>query len=137
MFKSLITGFTAAVFLVGCATSIPRGEATRSGIDAALTEASLPPVTPAEVQAALLPEVGVELPDPAASEERFDVNTDSTPARAFFMALVKGTHYNMVVHPKVGGKISLAMIVRTCFLSGGPALFSGTKEGGPARYALN
>ncbi len=110
MFKKLITGFTAAAFLAGCATTpTPRGEATRSGIEAALNEASLPPAAPAEVEAALLPEVGVDLPDPSAGDERFDVNTDSTPARAFFMALVKDTPYNMVVHPKVTGRITLAM----------------------------
>ncbi len=109
MFKKLITGFTAAAFLLGCATPLPRGEATRSSIEAALDEAALPPVTPAEVEAALMPEVGVDLPDPAANNERFDVDTDSTPAKAFFMALVKGTPYNMVVHPDVSGKISLSM----------------------------
>ena len=109
MFKKLITGFTAAAFLLGCATPLPRGEATRSSIEAALHEAALPPVTPAEVEAALMPEVGVDLPDPAANNERFNVDTDSTPAKAFFMALVKGTPYNMVVHPDVSGKISLSM----------------------------
>ena len=109
MFKILITGFTAAAILMGCATSMPRGEATRAGIEAALEEAALPPVTPAEVAAALLPEVGVELPDPAANNERFDVDTDRTPARTFFMALVKGTPYNMVVHPDVSGRITLSM----------------------------
>ncbi|NOR66550.1 MAG: pilus (MSHA type) biogenesis protein MshL, partial [Woeseiaceae bacterium] len=109
MFKKLITGFTAAALLMGCATSMHRGEATRVGIDEALAEAAMPPVTPAEVAAALLPEVGVELPDAATNNERFDVDTDKTPARTFFMALVKGTPYNMVVHPDVSGKISLSM----------------------------
>jgi len=109
MFKKLITGLTAAAFLTGCATPIPRGEATRSGIEAALFDAAFPPVIPAEVEAALLPEVGVDLPDPAANNERFDVDTDQTPARTFFMALVRGTPYNMVVHPDVSGRISLSM----------------------------
>ena len=107
MFKNLITGFAIAAFLAGCATN--RGEATRSAIDAALVEASLEYVTPPDVEAALLPEVGVDLPEPAASDERFDVNCDKTPARAFFMALVEGTPYNIIVHPKLTGSISLAM----------------------------
>jgi len=107
MFKKLFTGFMAAAFLAGCIT--PRGEATRLAIDEALDAASRPHSAPADVEAALLPEVGVDLPDAAASEERFDVNTDSTPARAFFLALVEGTPYNMVVHPKVTGRISLSM----------------------------
>ena len=107
MFKIIITCIMAAAFLAGCAT--PRGEATREAIDAALHEASLPRGAPADVEAALLPQVGVDLPDAAAADERFDVNTDSTPARAFFMALVEDTPYNMVVHPKVAGRISLAM----------------------------
>ncbi len=107
MFKIIITCIMAAAFLAGCAT--PRGEATREAIEAALHEASLPRGAPADVEAALLPQVGVDLPDAAAADERFDVNTDSTPARAFFMALVEDTPYNMVVHPKVAGRISLAM----------------------------
>jgi len=107
MFKNLITGFAIAAFLAGCASN--RGDATRSAIDAALVEASLEYVTPPDVEAALLPEVGVDLPEPAASDERFDVNCDKTPARAFFMALVEGTPYNIIVHPKLTGSISLAM----------------------------
>ncbi len=106
MYKNLIIGLAAAAFLAGCATQY--GKATREAIDAALQESALPPGAPADVEAALLPDVGVDLPD-AAGEERFDVNTDSTPAKAFFMALVEGTPYNMVVHPKVAGRISLSM----------------------------
>jgi MSHA biogenesis protein MshL len=105
MYKNLITGLAVVAVLAGCA---PHDQATREVIDAALYESTLPPGAPADVEAALLPDVGVDLPD-AAGEERFDVNTDSTPAKAFFMALVEGTPYNMVVHPKVAGRISLAM----------------------------
>ncbi|MEE8077478.1 MAG: hypothetical protein V3T18_00670, partial [Pseudomonadales bacterium] len=91
MFKKLMTGFTAAALLASCAIPIPgeeatpRGEATRSSIDATLDEASLPPVTPTGVEEALVPEGGVDYRDPAADDGRFDVNTDEAPARAFFM----------------------------------------------------
>ncbi len=115
MFKKLITGFTAAALLASCAIPIPgeeatpRGEATRSSIDATLDEASLPPVTPTGVEEALVPEGGVDYRDPAADDGRFDVNTDEAPARAFFMALVEDTPYNMVVHPELSGTISVAL----------------------------
>ncbi|MDX1404904.1 MAG: pilus (MSHA type) biogenesis protein MshL [Woeseiaceae bacterium] len=105
MHKKLLIGLAAAALLAGCIT--PRGEATRVAIDDALQEGSLPPVAPDDVAQALLPDVGVDMPD--AANDRFDVNTDATPARAFFMALVEGTPYNMVVHPQVSGRISLSM----------------------------
>ena len=111
MIKKLTAVFSLAALLSGCASAIatPRGSATVSEIEAALDEARLPHTTPAEVEAALLPDVGVELPEPTSLSERFDVNTDETPARAFFMALVEDTPYNMVVHPDVTGNISLSM----------------------------
>lgn len=65
---------------------------------------------PAEVSEALLPPVQVQLPGIDASadiEQRFDVKVRRVRARDFFLSLVEGTPYNMVIHPKVGGYISL------------------------------
>ena len=64
--------------------------------------------TPADVQDALLPEVESRLPA-EIDEVRFDLSVDNAPAKAFFMGLVEGTPYNMVVHPDVQGTISLEL----------------------------
>jgi len=109
MIRKMITVFTAAAFLSGCAAPMLRTDATQTVIDEALNEASLPYEAPAEAAAASAPAAASELPSLSESEERFDVNTDETPAKAFFMALVEGTPYNMVVHPDVTGSVSLSM----------------------------
>jgi MSHA biogenesis protein MshL len=43
--------------------------------------------------------------DPA--EPRFNIAVINAPAKSFFLALIKDTPYNMVVHPDVSGEISL------------------------------
>ena len=47
--------------------------------------------------------------DAPRGNDVFDVEATDTPARAFFMGLVSGTHYNMLVHPQVSGTITLHM----------------------------
>lgn len=66
---------------------------------------------PAEISAALLPPISMPLPggEEALAEPRFDISVNRLPAREFFMGLVEGSPYNMVVHPDVRGKISLTL----------------------------
>lgn len=63
---------------------------------------------PQEVRDALMPEVAPSLPD-GAGEVRFDLSVREAGARPFFMGLVEGTPYNMVVHPDVGGTVTLEL----------------------------
>jgi len=64
---------------------------------------------PEEVEDALLPSMRLSVPElPELTDEaRFDITVNQVPARQFFMSLVDGTEYNMVVHPEVHGDITL------------------------------
>lgn len=72
------------------------------------------PVPPPEISAALLPPINVDLTRAEHTvnkneEPRFDITADDTTARSFFMSLVSGTPYNMVVHPSLTETISLSL----------------------------
>lgn len=104
------------IALTGCQSPGLRDGVTPNlgSIDASLREAQTAQepaaAPPPEVAAALLPPLTVQLPEPArAAEPRFDVAVNHVPARQFFMGLVDGTPYNMVVHPEVDGEISLTL----------------------------
>ncbi len=43
------------------------------------------------------------------SQKRFDIMADAVPAKTFFLSLVEDTPYNITVHPKVDGVISLQL----------------------------
>lgn len=80
----------------------------REGIAADRKIARKPGRIPTAVKNALLPPmIGyVSIPE-RIPEHRFDVVANKVPAKEFFMGLVEGTPYNMVVSPKVTGDISL------------------------------
>jgi MSHA biogenesis protein MshL len=107
-------GFALAVtvLLAGCQTTAGWKDSAAAEIDKAMHEAiastSNEPV-PAEISDALLPPMELTLPDGGTAPlgPRFDLTVNNAPARQVFMGLVEGTPYSMVVHPDVGGRLTL------------------------------
>ena len=95
--RLLLAASTALV--VACAS-----ESTRES-----KSVEVPPV-PADVADALLPPMapaGRAAGSGAPAEQRFDVNVRDVPAQTFFMSLVEGASYDIVVQPGVSGDITL------------------------------
>jgi MSHA biogenesis protein MshL len=63
----------------------------------------------AAVDDALLPPLRMDMPNVAGTplEPRFDLSVNAAPASQVFMSLVAGTRYSMLVHPSVGGAITI------------------------------
>ena len=107
------TSLVAALcLLLSACAAPPQSSGTLDRIDAALGNsgqaAPAPAAPPAEISAALLPSLGASSTSGGApGEPRFDVAVSKAPAQEFFMGLIEGTPYNMVVHPQVTGDISL------------------------------
>lgn len=69
---------------------------------------NLPSTTvPQQVNQALLPKLTLQPGTLRAKERTFDIAVSNVDAKEFFMGLVEGTNYNMVVSPDVTGTISL------------------------------
>src|SRR3990167_7930059 len=64
---------------------------------------------PSRLNTALLPPLSHYVSPAKEAPERFDVTANKIPAKEFFMGLVSGTSYNMVVHPDINGTISIAL----------------------------
>ncbi|MGH8598698.1 MAG: pilus (MSHA type) biogenesis protein MshL, partial [Gammaproteobacteria bacterium] len=69
---------------------------------------SAPPAVPDEISRALIPAPILEVGETTErDDQRFDIAVNDVAAQQFFMSLIDGTRYNIVVHPEVTGKISL------------------------------
>ena len=62
-----------------------------------------------EVASALLPDINLSAPGAGSIdvEPRFDIKVHRAKVRQFFMGLVDDSNHNMVLHPKVRGRITL------------------------------
>lgn len=97
------------LFMNGCANDM-RNPNTLAEIEQSLKDSQTPTNTEIKnIDDALLPPVDINVPGSTGidTEPRFDLKVNRVAARTFFMGLVQGTPYNMLVHPKVKGSITL------------------------------
>ena len=97
--------------LTGCATPGSKNQTTEA-IQREMNQAvqdSAQPGKPDAVSNALLPPLTMGLPrvDSKPLETKFDLTVNNTPVNQVLMAIVSGTRYSMLLHPEVGGNISL------------------------------
>lgn len=92
-------------------TSIQQIESTmQQGIDIDRKHAKRPrSYSSSRLRAHLLPPLSHYVTPSKEAQAHFDVNANKVPAKEFFLGLVAGTDYNMVVHPDISGTISLTL----------------------------
>jgi MSHA biogenesis protein MshL len=107
--KKIPLSILMLLMVAGCAMPPSRQE-TYDLIKSEMSKAAAEKVKAAEpdvVSASLLPSLKTDLPPVRKPlEERFNLNFSNAPASQFFMGIVSGTPYNMLVHPDVTGTIS-------------------------------
>ena len=97
------------LLISACANDM-RNPNTLADIEQSLKDSQPPESTEIKnIDDALLPAVDINVPGSTGidTEPRFDLKVNRVAARTFFMGLVQGTAYNMIVHPKVKGSITL------------------------------
>ena len=107
-------GWIAILFfaLTGCQSQTPRQdimEDIEKVVEDSIDTNTAQEAVPANVSNALIPTIQLSTSEiPKIEDERkFDISVNNVPADQFFMSLVDGTSYNMVVHPEVTGTITL------------------------------
>jgi len=103
---------TLVICLHGCETGPPRQDVANkmeTVIDDSITANREQKGLPDDVSKALIPTINLDalrVPQ-IQDEQRFDISVNNVPAEQFFLSLVDGTQYNMVIHPEVKGLITL------------------------------
>ena len=110
---AMLLSLTILLATSGCETPLPREHVVNDMEEIVeQSAASQPsPDVPSAVADALLPSLALDavgVPE-LVDDQRFDISVQAAPAPQFFMSLVEGTPYNMVVHPEVEGDLTLSL----------------------------
>ncbi len=109
--KSIVTSLVILV-LAACQSQEPRQDILddiEKVVQEAIETNTSQNTVPENVSNALIPTIQLstsEVPD-IEDEQKFDISVNNVPADQFFLSLVDGTTFNMVVHPEVTGTITL------------------------------
>ena len=111
--RLLLIGMTTTL-LTACSANMGHHQPVevQQALNQAKNEAQSRPLTdlPSAVSADLMPSLSRSAyGSRGAYERRFRVNARSVDARAFFSSLVRGTAFNMVIHPEVSGRVTLTL----------------------------
>lgn len=113
MKKAVTAASTALLVLLGGCNAIAEKEDVVGNATGAVetAQAATTPASevPEDVANALLPTINLsstKIPD-VRGQDRFDISVNDVPAEQFFLSLVDGTPYNIVIHPEVSGNITL------------------------------
>lgn len=114
----ILLWLSAALLLAGCAAPGGKNQ-TAEAIQREMNQAAQDSAQPKAdaVNNALLPPLAVGMPkvENKPLETKFDLTVSNTPVNQVFMAIVSGTRYSMLLHPEVGGNISLNLKDVTVF----------------------
>ena len=110
--RSLAASLCVGLTLAGCAQvrEKPALPTIQDELRKAIEHSAAKPVAlPAAVEAALAPQTQVELPNSIAPapEARFDLAVNAASAQQVFLGIASGTRYSMLLHPEVGGEITV------------------------------
>jgi MSHA biogenesis protein MshL len=110
--RSPVIALVITCAVVSLAACVPGPRRIDTGIQDELNKAAAQPLkapTDAAVKDALLPPLRADIPgiSDRPIEPKFDLAVNNAPAAQVFMSIVSGTRYSMLVHPQVGGTISV------------------------------
>jgi len=104
--------FLSAFLLTACQEEVVRQDVVdnmENVVNKSISDNANQEAVPDSVADSLIPTISLDSSNvpQIEDEERFDISVNAVPADQFFLSLVDGTNYNMVLHPEVSGSITL------------------------------